>query len=140
MHYDFDVEIPANTSEANKLKIVKTVNYGIIRKVGIYFRGGCADNAHVKIFRFEQQIFPTNLEGSYAFDNYAVEFEEYFPILEKPYELIIYAWNTDPNHLHTITFMFSILHPLTVGSPELRPTTEEELTELLGEYEMAGSV
>jgi len=139
MHYDFDIEIPANTSKADPLTVRKKVCYGILRKVGIYFRGGCADLAHVKIHHKERQIFPTNINGDYAYDNYCVEFEEYYPILELPYELTIYAWNESTQHKHTISFMFLILHPLTTGRPEVRPTEEEELIDLLGEYEIAGS-
>lgn len=138
MHYDFDIEIPANTAKADMIKFVKPVCYGILRKVGIYFRGGCADLAHVKIYHWERQIFPTNVDGDYAFDDYAVEFDEYYPILETPYNLTVYGWNLDDTWKHTISFMFLVLHPETVGRPELRPTTEEELTDLLGEYEIAG--
>jgi len=138
MHYDFDIEIPAITPKTDPLIVRKKVCYGILRKVGIYFRGGCADLAHVKIYHWESQIFPTNVDGDYAYDNYVVEFEEYYPILEVPYELTLRLWNDDDTFPHTISFMFLILHPTTIGRPELRPTSEEELSELLGEYEMAG--
>lgn len=138
MHYNFDIEIPPNTPKESKLKFVKTVNYGILKHVWIYWRGGCADLAHIQICRYERQIFPTNPDSSYAFDNYALEFEEYYPILDKPYELIIYGWNDDDFFKHIITVMFLILHPSVLGRPELRPTSEEELQELLGEYEIAG--
>ena len=140
MHYDFDIELPPLTSKANMLKFVRPVSYGILKKVSIYFRGGCADLAHVKIYRWERQIFPTNNDGDYAYDDYTVEFEEYYPILETPFNLTIYGWNDDDTFQHTISFMFLILHPEVLGRPELRPTTEEELTELLGEYEMAGVI
>jgi len=120
MHYDFDIEIPAITPETDPLIVRKKVCYGILR------------------YHWESQIFPTNVDGDYAYDNYAVEFEEYYPILEVPYELTLRLWNDDDTFNHTISFMFLILHPTTIGRPELRPTSEEELTELLGEYEMAG--
>lgn len=138
MHYNYDLEIAANVSENNKAQLVCPISYGIIRKVGIYFRGGCADLAHVQIFRFEHQLFPTNVGESYAYDNYAIEFEEYYPIIDSPFELIVRGWNEDDTFSHTISFMFLVLIPETIGKSELKPTELSELEALLGEYNQNG--
>lgn len=138
MHYDFDIEIPAITPYEERIEHTLKLNYGVLRRVWIYFRGGCADLAHIQIWHWETQIFPTNLDGDFAFNDYVVEFEEYYPITEAPYELKVKVWNDDDTFAHTITLMFLVLHPSVVGTPEGRPTTAEELKALLGEYEIAG--
>lgn len=140
MHYNFNLEIPANRTEANKIEKVCKINYGIIRKVNIYFRGGCADLAHVEIFRGNQKIMPYNPEENYAFDDYAVEFEAFYPILDKPYLLNLFGWNEDDTFSHTVTFMFNILHPKVTEIPEMEGMSEEAALELLGDYEMEGSI
>ena len=135
MHYNFNLEIPANTSKSNKIEQICKINYGIIRQVVVYFRGGCADLAHVTIYHWERQIFPTNINQNYAFDDYPVVFESFYPILEVPYELKIYGWNLDDIFSHTITFMFNILHPKATEIPEMETMKEEEALALLGNYE-----
>ena len=136
MHYNFNLEIPASTLQSAKEVLVCPVSYGVLRKVIIYFRGGCADLAHVEIWKNERQIFPTNPGDDYAFDDYAIEFEEFYPILDKPYQLQVKGYNEDDTFSHIVSFLFLVLHPLTTGKPESVPTTEEELTDLLGEYQL----
>lgn len=134
MHYNFNLLIPFNTTEANKIEKVCKINYGIIRKVVIYFRGGCADLSHVEIFRGNQKIMPYNLEENYSFDNYSVEFESFYPILDKPYLLNLFGWNLDDTFDHIVTFMFNIVHPKATEIPELEVMNEEEALALLGNY------
>ncbi len=134
MHYNFNLEIPAITTEANKIEQVCKINYGIIRQVVIYFRGGCADLAHVEIFRGNQKIMPYNPDQNYAFDDYAIKFDAFYPILDKPYLLNLFGWNLDDTFLHTITFMFNIIHPKATEIPEIETMNEEEALALLGNY------
>jgi len=138
MHYNFDLEIPAITTKANKVEKICTINYGIIRDVVIYFRGGCADLAHVEVFRGNQKIFPYNPEEDYAFDNYPVNFDAFYPILDAPYLLNLFGWNDDDTFSHTVTFMFNIIHPKATEIPQLEGMTEEAALELLGVYEIEG--
>jgi len=138
MHYNFELEIPSLTSEENKFSKVVKVDYGILRHISIFFPWGCADNVRVQIYRFERQIFPSNPGASYLDNDYHIEIEEYFAILEKPYELRLIGWNIDDRFDHIVYFRLLILEPTTIGRPELRPTTEEELTELLGTYYLGG--
>ncbi|MBA7579061.1 hypothetical protein ES708_20927 [subsurface metagenome] len=83
-------------------------------------------------------MFPTNTEMSFAGDTFPLEFEEYYPIIEVPYSLRVEGWNDDDTYPHTVRVRFGLLNINTVAKPELRPSTEEELAELLGEYNMIG--
>jgi hypothetical protein len=138
MHYSFDFDLSINTSESDPEELICKLNYGVLRRTWIYFRGGCADLAHIKIFAGTHQLFPTNLNGDFAFDNYVVEFEEYYPLLEKPYELKIRGWNRDDTFRHTITLMFTVLSPESAARSSISPVTDKELEALLNEYEIAG--
>lgn len=138
MHYDFDIKIPAITTEDSPEELICKLNYGVIKRIWIYFRGGCADLAHIQLWQGARQIFPTNLGEDYAFDKYVLEFEEYYPLLEKPYEIIIRGWNDDDRFDHTISLMFTVLSPETAAVSGSSPVTTEELATLLGEYKIAG--
>jgi len=139
MHYSFDFTIPENTSEANKISLVCPVNYGILREVEIFFPYGCAGLAHVQIHRFQRQVFPSNIDSSYQDNDYHLKFEEYYPILELPYNLVVKGWNLDDYFEHTITFRFLVINPKAISTVSGAAITQEELTALLGTYEMEGS-
>jgi len=136
MHYSFDLEIPANTLEAAKISLVCPVNYGILRQVEIFFPWGCAGLVHVQIHRFQRQIFPSNIDSDYADNDYHLKLEEYYPILELPYSLVVWGWNLDDYFDHTITFRFSVIHPSAISTISGTAITKEELEALLGTYEI----
>jgi hypothetical protein len=136
MHYSYDLTIPAQTLKANKLKATYLLGYGILKHVSIFFKWGCSKYVHVQIFRRNRQIFPSNSEEDYSDNDYHIDFDEFFPILEEPYELEVRGWNLDDFFEHTVTFRFSVLHPTVLGKPDDIPSTTEELTDLLGEYKI----
>ena len=138
MHYSFDLTIPENTAEENKISLRCPVNYGILRRVEIFFPYGCAGLVHVQIYRFEHQIFPSNIDSSYADNDYHLSFEEYYPILDLPYELKIFGWNLDDYFDHTVTFRFSVINPKAITMLSGASLTQEELTDLLGSYQVSG--
>ncbi|MBA7530539.1 hypothetical protein ES705_22747 [subsurface metagenome] len=138
MYYEYEITIPANTQKSNPTKKDCPLTHGILREVSIVFPPGCHRLAHIIIIRFERQLFPTNTEMSFAGDTFPLEFEEYYPIIEVPYSLRVEGWNDDDTYPHTVRVRFGLLNVNTVAKPELRPSTEEELAELLGEYEMVG--
>lgn len=138
MHYSFDFAIPTNTLEVNKISLACPVNYGMLREVEIFFPWGCAGLVHVQIHRFQRQIFPSNPDSNYSDNDYHLKFEEYYPVLELPYELIVKGWNLDDYFEHTITFRFSVIHPSAISAVSGTPITQEELAALLGTYEIVG--
>ncbi len=135
MHYNFNLKIPANTAKADQLELVCPLTYGILRKVSIYFRAGCADLTHIKIYRNVRQIYPTNPDLDYAFDDYRVDFETFFPIFDKPYEISIFGWNLDDTYEHMITCLFNVIHPKTSEIPEVETLSEIEALKLIGNYD-----
>lgn len=138
MHYSFDLTIPENTTEAGKISLVCPVNYGILREIEIFFPWGCAGLVHVQLYKAINQIFPSNKDESYKDNDYHLKFEEYYPILEKPYELTLWGWNLDDYFSHVITFRFLVIHPSAISAVSGIPIAQEELAALLGTYEIVG--
>lgn len=138
MHYDFTLTIPPNRTEVNPIILVGKITHGIINKVSVEFPPGCYRLAHIRIFRYQSQIFPSNIESSIVGDTFPVEFEEYYPVIDMPYEIKIIGWNDDDTYQHTVIVRIGLLSEKVLGKIELRPTSDEELKALLGEYEMIG--
>jgi hypothetical protein len=139
MYYDFDLTIPKNITIDNQIRADCKLNYGVLRRVSIWFPEGCAKLVHTRIYRFESQIFPSNIERYFCDNDYHIEFEEYYPILEKPYTLSVRGYNEDDFRPHTINFRFLVIHPEAISQATGTPITEEALRELLGTYEMEGT-
>lgn len=127
--------IPPNTLETVPLKHILKLTYGIIHKVSIGFPRGCCGLAHLKIYRSEHQIFPTNVEASFAFDNANIEWQEHYPLLGKPFEIELFGWNNDTLFSHTITVRIAVVGSLSTvltrsanksGSPGAIPSLYPE--------------
>ena len=138
MHYSFDLAIPAQTLEVNKISLVCPVNYGILREVEIFFPWGCAGLVHVQIHRFQRQIFPSNPDSNYCDNDYHLKFEEYYPILELPYDLVVKGWNLDDYFNHIITFRCSVINPKAISTVSGQTISTGDLIDLLGTYDISG--
>lgn len=108
MFYNFTITIPANTLKSDRVVEVCDLTYGIIRHVAIAFPPGPKGLAHVVIYRYEHQLWPTNPGGSFAWDDYTIEFTEEFDLTERPHTLSIRGWNEDDTHEHTVTVRFEL--------------------------------
>lgn len=128
--------IPPNTEESDPLEYTLKLTYGIIHKVSIGFPRGCSGLAHLKIFRLEHQIFPTNTEGSFAFDGTNIEWQDHYEILGKPYNVLLVGWNNDTLFAHTITVRLAIVEHtgLLISKGTVVQTEQTKQGYLLPEY------
>jgi len=106
--YEFDITIPANTAKADWERVDCLLTYGIIRHVEVAFPPGPYGLAHVVIYRFEHQVWPTNPESDFAWDNYTIAFDEEFALDVWPYTMSVRGWNEDDTYQHTVTVRFEI--------------------------------
>lgn len=116
MFYDFAITIPANTAKSSPVEQELNLTYGIVHRIEVHFPAYCAGLAHLIVKRFEQQLWPTNPDGSFASDNYTIAFSEHYSLETSPYTLKVEAWNEDDTWPHTITLRIGIL-PLRALSP-----------------------
>lgn len=109
MDYNFTLTIPANTPASSPAKRVARLTKGLVVEVRIGFPDGCADLVHVAIRRGLYQVWPTNPEGNYAWNNYTYVIQESYALEDEPLEFLLVGWNDDTRYEHTVTFGFNLL-------------------------------
>lgn len=118
MLYRYSATVTKNTTEATLEKTTIPLAAGEIVHVSIGFPWGCAGLVHVRIYRAEHQVWPSNPDESFAWNDYNVEFREALTTEGPTEEWSIRAWNEDVRHDHTIVVRVNILPPekTTLGS------------------------
>ena len=126
MFYDVSLSVPSLTLEAAPVSVLVGVSAGVVSRVSVMFPPGCAGLVHVRIFRSSHQVWPSNLDGSFASDGERIEFQEDYSVMDAPFEFRIVAWNDDDTFQHTVGVRLGILPEIrVVGLPKW-------LTRLLG--------
>lgn len=103
------LSVPASTTESDPQELRVRLTVGIIVEVRIGFPDGCADMVHVVIARGLHQVWPTNPDGNYAWNDYSYEFQESYALLGEPLSLKVVAWNEDTANAHRVTVGFNLL-------------------------------
>jgi len=109
--YSFELELPADTSEDAPVELKANLTWGVITHVEIEFPPGCAGLAKVAILHRRRQVWPTNIDEWFYSDGRIISWEEYFELLEAPFELTILGYNDDDTFQHTPIVRFEILYP-----------------------------
>lgn len=109
MFYTFGLTVPANIAESSPVEQELKLAPGVLHWVDFFFPWGCAGLAKAALYRFEQQLYPTNPGEWFAANDDSIEFPTYFPLDEWPYVLRLEAWNEDDTYSHTITVRLGVL-------------------------------
>jgi hypothetical protein len=80
---------------------------GTLTNVLINFKAGCHGLVHVHIDEALHQIFPTNPEEDYSFDDYTVEIKDKYELLPGTRKLYLRGYN-EGVYPHTIHVAFEI--------------------------------
>lgn len=138
MLYVFDFETPANTPATAKKRTALRMSAGIIQKIEIVIPPGPAHLLHLQITDGLHQVWPSNEEGDFAGDNDRIDFEDYYELLQPPFELYAYTWNEDEVYPHRVIIRIGVkepevapeITPPIIGpEEEIIPLTEEQLQE-----------
>lgn len=112
MNYSVSLTIPASTAEASKVKEEFRLPRGIITAGAVFFPDGCNGLAHVVVYLYEHQLYPTHAEQSYTGGGILIEFPADY---ELPKEWNLFSargWNEDTVNDHTpIVYLTVLLHP-----------------------------
>jgi len=112
MFYRYSLTVPASTSQAAPAILAMHLTHGIIHHLEIGFPPGCAGLVHAAIYRFEHQVWPTNPDNTFAWDDYNVVIRhEAFGLITLPYTLSLRAWSEDNTFPHTIICRLGIRTP-----------------------------
>ena len=112
MFYRYSLTVPASTPATAPVILTCALTHGIVHQVEVAFPPGCAGLVHVSLWRYEHQVWPTNPDESFAWDNYTIVItNEAFGITEVPYELSLRAWSEDTTFNHTIVCRIGVKLP-----------------------------
>ncbi|MCJ7828996.1 MAG: hypothetical protein MUP81_04570 [Dehalococcoidia bacterium] len=109
MFYVYPLTVPANTPEGSAVIRSIPIANGVIYHVELEFEKWCANLLHLRIYRFEHMIYPSNPLGSFTSDGETISFDDYFEVFEDPYTLKLAAWNDDDFFEWTVNVRIGVL-------------------------------
>jgi hypothetical protein len=118
MFHVYEVTVPKETAQADPLVTEMSLSPGQITQVEIGFPWGCGGLVHVQIWQAEHQVWPSNVEASFAWNDYNVVFPEAHDCAGPDEAWSIRCWNLDERYEHTIQVRIGILsaEKTTLGS------------------------
>jgi len=116
MIYVSRISTPANTTEASPKETVLEVDPGIIHLLEISFPPGAAGLLHLQIFRELHQVWPSNPDADFAWDDVDSSWPEWYEIEVQPLRLLLRTWNEDDTYAHEVVVRFGLL-PRAVLTP-----------------------
>ncbi len=111
MLYEFDLTIPANTTQAAPTTLEAHVSAGNVTQVEVQIPLGCKGLTHVQVLDSTHQLWPSNPDANIKGDDARIVWREDHDMDDFPYTLILRGWNEDDSYPHTITFRFAMLPP-----------------------------
>jgi len=109
MDYDVTLTVPASTTEADPAELRVRLTKGIIVKVRVGIPDGAANEVHVVIVRGAHQVWPTNPDGNFAWNDYVHEIEASYVLEDHPLIMRVVAWNEDTINDHQVAVGFNLL-------------------------------
>lgn len=114
MYYVKSVEVPAQTYPDNPVRSLWKVSFGYISRFEIGYPPGCCGLAHARVLYHSDQIYPTALGSTFAWDDWNYVIRDWYPLFVPPFNLVVEVFNLDDSYKHLIEFRCEILHPSTV--------------------------
>ena len=102
MFYDFAFKVTKGKTEAAPEELQLELNEGIIHTVRLDFPPGPRGEVNIAIFHRERQLYPTNPDGAFNADNTYLNYDDYYELVESPYELTAKGWAPDADYDHTV--------------------------------------
>ena len=109
MDYNVTLSVPKATLKGDPAELRVRLTKGLIIKVRVGFPDGCADYLHAVILRGGHQVWPTNPDGDYAWNDYVHEIEASYPLEDEPLTMCVVGWNDDTRNPHQVTVGFNML-------------------------------
>lgn len=108
MFYRYTLTVPGPTAETSPVRLDFRLPKGIIDLVMIAFPPGCAAVVYVSIWHHEHQVWPTNPDAWFAWDNYVLEFDESYELEENWNDMSLRAWSESKSTPHTVELWISV--------------------------------
>lgn len=119
MDFVFDLEVVADTPKILPCRLLANLGEGIVSQVEIAFPPGCANKVFVVVRQGLHQVWPTNEDNAYHWDDRVYSFSENYPVKGGDPLFILEGWSPGTDFKHVIQFSFSVLlkEPLKTLSP-----------------------
>jgi len=126
MRYRASLTIPAGTAYADPAWTILDLEYGYATEVEILFPAGQAGLTYVQVYYQSRQIFPLTPGEAFRGDDHQITFNEKFPILEVPHEVLITGWAPETTLDHTVyvDITMEVPPPVYIGGFEYVPLPE----------------
>ena len=128
MDFVFDLEVVADTSKGSPCRLLADLGEGIISQVEIAFPPGCANLVFVVVRQGLHQVWPTNEDNAYHWDDRVYSFGENYPVKGGDPLFILEGWSPDTFFDHYIQFSFAVL----LKEPYKPPSTLDKLRAAFG--------
>ena len=109
MFYVFPITVPKSTVATAPLVTEVDLAPGEIHQVEVGFPWGCAGLVHVVVWRHKHQMWPTNDDGSFAWNDYNHVFQEAEECRGSEDHWSIRCWNLDTRHDHVVQVRIGII-------------------------------
>lgn len=104
-----NVSTPAGTLESAPQETELGLGYGILHRLDVAFPAGPQGLLHVAIDRDGRQLYPSNPQGNFAWDDEYIPNPVWFSLEHEPFAVVARTWNDDDELAHQVTLQFLIL-------------------------------
>ena len=126
------VSTPASTTEDNPQRTELVLGLGIIHRLDVGFPLGPQGLLHVAIDRDGRQLYPSNPQGNWAWDNLYIEHPTWFELEVEPFTVVARTWNDDDTLAHQVTLVFLILPRDILQPPRPEASLFQRLSRVVG--------
>lgn len=109
MYYEQILLIPKSTPITAPASADLDVTSGNVQRVEVYFPPGCAGLAHLRIYYWGRQVWPSNPDSFFTGDGLAIVFDEDVDLVDPPYVFELVGWNEDDIYPHAPIVRMSII-------------------------------
>ena len=132
MFTNFEVTIPANTTEAEPKLQTLQISRGVVHQLEVNFPAGCRGYVYLALYHHDKLVWPSNLKAAFRGEGYTIPIKEYFKVSEPPYTLVAYGWSPGSTYDHTITVRVGVLKEIDLEPLVKLPAMFAKFFKLLG--------
>lgn len=116
MWFHYTLTVKAGTLESAPGEKELNLTYGVIKWIAIPWDAATNRMVFVRIYRFEHQIFPINLDEAACGADFVEGGEEHYQMFEPPHVLLARGYAPETRHDHKVTILINVL-PEIVAEP-----------------------
>lgn len=132
-HFSYTLTIPANTAKTSPTRLFMPLDYGLITQVQIVIPDGQKASAHLRLMYRTRQLYPFNRPEWYQGDGTSIPFNDLFPLMSVPYELVAEGYNEDETYEHAFLIFINVQRPEELGFNRIPDVALAKLKALEGQ-------